>query len=177
MDTTLIVTCSDQRQASRPSPQTVPQPDRTRALVSPPRSLRILCIDDDEQFLEMMKDCLSHYQHQVRVASGGKHGIELFCTAILKSEPFDVVITDLRMPDVDGYQVAQMIKAESPNTPVIVMTGDSASIPGGGSMAAVVDLVVGKPPRMQELNEWLLRMTESCRDRAMRFNSGRPQGF
>jgi len=159
MDNALTGTYSDRRPTSPPGPQAIPLPNTAPAVASPQRSLRILCIDDDEQFLEMMKDCLSHYQHQVRVASGGKYGIELFCTAILKSEPFEVVITDLRMPDMDGYLVAQVIKAESPHTPVIVMTGDGVAGGGGGSMASTVDAVVGKPPHMQELNELLLRMT------------------
>ena len=47
----------------------------------------------------------------------------MFRTAILKSEPYDVVITDMNMPDINGYEVAQMIKIESPDTPVILMTG------------------------------------------------------
>jgi CheY-like chemotaxis protein len=145
-------------ETSRSGPQTIHPASADKAPNTVKRSLRILCIDDDEQFLEMLKDCLSHFEHQVRVASGGKHGVELFCTAILKSEPYDAVITDLRMPDMDGWQVARMIKAESPNTPVIIMTGESASTAGGGSMASVVDVVVGKPPRMQELNGLLLRM-------------------
>ena len=58
----------------------------------PKRSLHILCIDDDEQILEMMKACLAHYGHRVKVASGGKRGLELFCTAMLKSIGYGVKI-------------------------------------------------------------------------------------
>jgi CheY-like chemotaxis protein len=57
------------------------------------------------------------------VASGGEHGMELFRTAMLKNQPYEVVITDLGMPKMDGHQVAQTIKAEFPHTPVIMMTG------------------------------------------------------
>jgi DNA-binding NtrC family response regulator len=158
VNTSPPVTDLDPAAASRACPQPLPQGGGSQAPTPLKRSLRVLCIDDDEQFLEMMKDCLSYYEHQIRVASGGKHGIELFCTAILKSEPYDVVITDLRMPDMDGYQVAQMIKEESPRTPIIIMTGESTSAPGGGKTPAAVDFVVNKPPRMQELNELLLRI-------------------
>jgi DNA-binding response OmpR family regulator len=69
-----------------------------------------------------------------------------------------VVITDLRMPDLDGYQVARMIKDESPHTPVIIMTGEGKSPAGGTGSASAVDVVVGKPPNMRELNELLLRL-------------------
>jgi DNA-binding response OmpR family regulator len=124
----------------------------------PKRSLRILCIDDDEQILESMIDSLTYFGHRVRVASGGKYGIELFCTAILKSEPFDVVITDLGMPDVTGCEVARAIKAESPKTPVIMLTGQAAISSEGGAKITAVDIVVCKPPRIKELNDLLLRL-------------------
>jgi len=124
----------------------------------PPRSLRVLCIDDDELVLESMKDFLAHFGHQVGVASGGKRGIEVFCTAILKSEPYDVVITDMNMPDVSGYAVAQAIKTESPDTPVILITGAGNTSWDAGSISASVDATVNKPVRMKELNDLLLRM-------------------
>ena len=57
------------------------------------------------------------------VASGGKEGIEMFRAATLKNQPFEVVVTDMGMPDIDGRQVARTIKAESPNMPVIMLTG------------------------------------------------------
>jgi len=122
--------------------------------------LQVLCIDDDEQILESMKDCLAHFEHRVKVASGGKCGIEMFCTAILKSEPFDVVITDLSMPDPNGYEVARQIKAESPDTPLVLMTGAGTTVMEAKMMSAPVDAVVNKPPRMRELNDLLLGLTQ-----------------
>jgi DNA-binding response OmpR family regulator len=149
----------DPPEGSRPGPQSPHPAEGNKASGSPQRSLHILCIDDDESILEMMRDCLSHYGHRVRIASGGKHGIELFCTAMLKSEPCDVVITDLGMPDTDGFQVARTIKAESPGTPIIMMTGESRTMKPGGAADSDVDIVVGKPPRIEELNALLLRIT------------------
>jgi CheY-like chemotaxis protein len=127
--------------------------------LKPKRSVHILCIDDDEQFLEIMKDCLTHFEHRVTIASGGKRGLELFSTAMMKSQPYEVVITDLGMPDMDGQGVARAIKAESPDTPVILMTGRGAITKQGGEKAPVVDVVVDKPPHIQELNDLILRIT------------------
>ena len=110
-----------------------------------------------------MKDCLAHFGHQVRVASGGKHGLELFCAALLNSEPYDVVVTDLGMPDVNGYQVARAIKAESPNTPVVMLTGEGVTTRDGGALAAAVDVLVNKPPHIQQLNNLLLGITKGKR--------------
>jgi CheY-like chemotaxis protein len=63
------------------------------------------------------------------------------------------------MPDVDGHQVARAIKAESPQTPVIMMTGWGTMMKEDGEKAPEVDALVGKPPRVQELNALLLRLT------------------
>jgi signal transduction histidine kinase len=123
------------------------------------RSLRILCIDDDVQVRQLLNDCLTHFNHQVMVASGGKQGMELFRAAMLKNQPYEVVITDLGMPDIDGHHVARTIKAESPNTPVIMMTGWGETMREEGETAPEVDAVIGKPPHMQELNDLLLRIT------------------
>lgn len=129
--------------------------------VKPKRSLHILCIDDDAQVRQLLDDCLTHFNHRVMVASGGEHGMELFRTAMLKNQPYEVVITDLGMPKMDGHQVARTIKAESPNTPIIMMTGWGTIMREEGETASEVDAVIGKPPRMQELNDLLLRVTAS----------------
>ncbi len=124
------------------------------------RSLNILCIDDDEKVRLLLSDCLGHFNHRVMVASGGKEGVQLFRTGALKKEPYDVVITDLGMPDIDGHHVARTIKTESPNTPVIMITGWGTIMQEDGENAPEVDAVVGKPPNMQELNDLLLRVTK-----------------
>jgi CheY-like chemotaxis protein len=150
-------------EASRHGPQTINQAGGDKAPTVPKRSLHILCIDDDEQILEMMKYCLMHYEHRVRAASGGKYGIELFRTAMMKSEPYEVVITDLSMPDIDGYHVARTIKAESPNTPIIMMTGRETIAKESRAMASIVDAMVDKPPHIEALNNLLLRLVKPAR--------------
>ena len=121
------------------------------------RSVRILCIDDDARVRELMTQCLTFLQHQVEVASGGKRGLEMFRIATQENDPYEVVITDLGMPDIDGQRVARAIKAASPQTPVILMTGWGTFLEDENE-AMSVDAVVGKPPRMQELDDLVLRM-------------------
>jgi len=144
----------DLRNGSQPYPpaRTIPVP--------PTRSLRVLCIDDDEPIVQSMKDLLEHFGHRVGAATSGKCGIEMFCTAIQKGEPYDVVITDMNMPEVSGYAVAQTIKTESAHTPVILMTGACNTVRDSGSLSSSVDVVVHKPPHLQELNALLLRMAK-----------------
>ena len=123
------------------------------------RSLRILCIDDESQMQELLKHCLTTLDHRVTTASGGKQGVEMFREAILKKKPYEMVITDLGMPDIDGHQVARTIKAESPGTPIVMMTGWGTMMKEDGEAAPEVDAVVGKPPRIQELNNLILQLT------------------
>jgi DNA-binding NtrC family response regulator len=147
-----------QRHAGGVEIDQVPGPG-PRPQIKQKRSLHILCIDDDEQICEFMAQCLTHFNHRVKVASGGRRGLEMFRTATLENQPYEVVITDLGMPDINGQLVVRTIKAESPNTPVILMTGWGTFIEDGSEITPLpVDAVVDKPPCMQDLNDLVLRM-------------------
>ena len=123
------------------------------------RSLRILCIDDESQIQELLKNCLTTLEHEVATASSGKQGVEMFRAAMRKKQPYETVITDLGMPDIDGQQVARTIKAESPGTPVIMMTGWGSIMKDDGELVSGADAVVSKPPRIGELNNLILQLT------------------
>jgi CheY-like chemotaxis protein len=124
----------------------------------PDRSLHILCIDDEEANCQLLTDSLTCFNHRVVTAFSGDQGIELFRAARLKNEPFEAVITDLGMPNMDGHELARAIKAESPRTPIIMMTGWGTMMKEDGETVPEVDALVGKPPQIQELNELLLRV-------------------
>ena len=151
---------SELREVSRPGLQTINQAGGDMTQTKPNRSLHVLFIDDDPQVRELMEVCLTQFKHRVMIASGGRQGIELFRTAMLEKQPYEVVITDLGMPEVDGRQVARTIKAESPLTPIIMLTGWGAMMKEDGEPVPGVDIVVSKPPRMHELNDLLLRMAK-----------------
>ena len=138
--------------------KTPPAAPATTAEAKSERSLHILCIDDDDMIRQLLNDCLTQFNHRVVTASSGKQGIELFRTARQRNEPFEIVITDLGMPKMDGHQLARSIKAESPQTPIIMMTGWGAMMKEDGEAAPEVDAVIGKPPQLQELDDLLLRL-------------------
>jgi CheY-like chemotaxis protein len=124
------------------------------------RPLRILCIDDEPELRQLLHDVLEMEHHQVTVATGGQEGLDLFLTNLHAGHPYEVVITDLGMPDIDGHDVTRAIKAESPQTPVIMLTGWGTMIKADGRIASGVDAVLGKPPRRQELSDLLMQVTE-----------------
>jgi signal transduction histidine kinase/ActR/RegA family two-component response regulator len=117
----------------------------------PLSALRILCIDDEPLLREMLKQILEAGGHTVEVADGGESGLELFREAVRREEQFNVVITDLGMPHLDGRQLSNIIKRESPETPVIMLTGWGTMMKEDGDVPAQVDGVLSKPPKISEL--------------------------
>jgi CheY-like chemotaxis protein/two-component sensor histidine kinase len=132
---------------------TVIDPEKTE-------SLRVLCIDDEPNVRELVVDCLGGF-HQIETAPTGKLGLEMFRSGLRTRQPYDVVITDLGMPEVDGHQVAREIKADSPKTPIIMLTGWGTMMKQDGETTGHADAIVGKPPSMKELNELILRLSAS----------------
>jgi CheY-like chemotaxis protein len=124
------------------------------------QSLRILCIDDEPKVRQLLSDCLGGL-HQVTIADSGRKGVELFLDARLRNEAFEVVITDLGMPELDGHDVARAIKSESPKTPVIMMTGWANMLKEAGERTTQVDAVLAKPPSIEALQNLLTRFSTS----------------
>jgi CheY-like chemotaxis protein len=120
-----------------------------RGLVPSPR--RILIIDDDPVLLRSLHDALALDGHSVVTANGGEEGIERFRAALPGKQTFDVVFTDLGMPYVDGRQVAATVKALSPHTPVVMLTGWGQHMHEDGESPPNVDRLLGKPPRLRDL--------------------------
>jgi signal transduction histidine kinase/ActR/RegA family two-component response regulator len=121
--------------------------------------LRVLCIDDEPLLRELLKEILEFYHHTVETADGGEKGLQAFQKAQSAGEPFDVVITDLGMPVIDGRQVAEKVKSESPGTPVIMLTGWGTMLEEKGESIPRVDAVLSKPPRVGELVNVLTKVT------------------
>lgn len=122
------------------------------------RPLRILCIDDEPLIRELLSDSLVLFKHQVVTVDGGQRGIDTFRQAASDGNPFEVVITDLGMPEMDGRQVANLIKTESPTTPVIMLTGWGTMMKEEGDVPTQIDGVLSKPPRVKELGDMLARV-------------------
>ena len=115
------------------------------------RPLRILCVDDEPKLRDLLADCLGTYGHRVTVAGGGQQGLAMFRATMEGPEHYEVVITDLGMPDFDGHQVARGVKALRPLTPVIMMTGWGNLMNDETKKTPSIDAVLGKPPKLEDL--------------------------
>jgi DNA-binding NtrC family response regulator len=78
---------------------------------------RILVVDDKENMLKLFAKLLGD-EYELTTASDGSHAM-----ALVGREVFDVVVTDIRMPGADGHEVLGAVKARSPDTEVVMMTG------------------------------------------------------
>ncbi|MDB5050209.1 MAG: Histidine kinase [Fibrobacteres bacterium] len=121
-----------------------------------PVHVRVLVVDDDPLVAKVLRDTMKTDGHDVSTANGGQAGIDAFLAAQKAGAPFDVVMTDLGMPYVDGRKVAAAVKKASPATPVILLTGWGQSLLADGDMPAHVDRLLSKPPKIAELREALM---------------------
>jgi len=76
----------------------------------------ILVVEDDEEIQELIKQFLMTQQYSVQVASDGLEGMKQF-----NKQSFDLILLDVMMPNLDGFEVAKMIRNES-NVPIIMLT-------------------------------------------------------
>jgi CheY-like chemotaxis protein len=128
---------------------------------TPARSLRILVVDDDPSLTESLRCTLEEDGHHVVVADGGQAGIDAFDSARQALVPFDIVITDLGLPYVDGRQVAARVRAAAPDTPIIMLTGWGQHPSADKETTPQVDRLMSKPPRLQELRKALAELTSN----------------
>ena len=130
-------------------------PVRYPSRSAPGARMRLLVVDDDPLLTISLRNILESDGHTITSADGGQAGIDAFLAAEERGEPFAAVITDLGMPRVDGRKVAAAVKAASPSTSVILLTGWGQRLIAEGDIPPHVNYVLGKPPRLHELRETL----------------------
>ena len=112
-------------------------------------SKRILCIEDEPEMIDLIRLILGRRGFDVIGAAGGKEGLDK-----IRQEPPDLVLLDLMMPDMDGWEVYQQMKADdkTKGIPVIVVTAKAQSIDKVlGLHIAKVDDYISKPFSPQDL--------------------------
>jgi len=110
---------------------------------------RILCIEDELEMIDLIRLILGRRGFDVKGATGGMEGLRM-----VRQEIPDLVLLDLMMPDLDGWEVYQQMKADEKtrNIPVIVVTAKAQNIDRVlGMHIAKVDDYITKPFSPQEL--------------------------
>jgi DNA-binding response OmpR family regulator len=124
-------------------------PERDRRKMNNTTVKHIVCIEDEPEMIDLIQLILNRRGFEVLGAPGGKEGLEM----VRKTLP-DLVLLDLMMPDMDGWEVYQQMKADDStrNIPVIVVTAKAQNIDKVlGLHIAKVDDYIAKPFGPQEL--------------------------
>ena len=104
------------------------------------RFSRLLLVDDDPVILNLLRDMLRLKGYKVVAVSDSEQALEL-----IDRGEFDLVLTELAMPVLSGWEIARRTKAKNKNTPVVMMTGRWAQYEGEDLSGKGVDLVLAKP--------------------------------
>lgn len=123
------------------------------------KRLRILIADDETSARELLRRMLEREGHSVVTVGSGREAIAAFQQALREGKAFDLVITDLGMPQGDGRQVVQMVKSLASTTFVAVFSGWDAR--QGEEWSRWVDYFLPKPLTRYELQELLRKATTS----------------
>lgn len=136
------------------------------AIASP----RVLFVDDERPLREVVSRLLSRRGMDVTTAGDAVSAVE-----ILRDRPFDLVLTDFQMPDMDGFELLSHVREHYPDTPAIMMTGQSSVQHAVQAMANGAVDYLPKPFAVDALAE---RVTEQIRQRqesaGRASSSGRP---
>jgi signal transduction histidine kinase len=125
-----------------PSPEirTAPVAPAPAPTERPAPAARVLVIDDEMGVREVLAETLRHEGYRVTSCANGHQGVASF-----DAEPFDLVVTDLGMPGVSGWEVAEHVKRRNPRIPVVLVTGWGDRFTPEEVRERGVDFLVAKP--------------------------------
>ena len=136
--------------------QIIPPSEGTGARARPPeQAARVLLVDNDPRLVAVLSEMLRSEGHAVTTATNGEEALGLFDPAL-----HNVVITDLGMPKMNGWEVAERVKTRSPATAVFILTGWGETVAAHES-SQFVDRVIAKPVSAESLLEQLADLQRS----------------
>ena len=115
----------------------------------------ILVVDDEEMILEMLDQILSAAGYQVHTALGGHKALELYA-----EHPVNLILTDIKMPGIDGYHLLKEVKAKNPDARVVLMSGYSNDFSIHEAIELGADEFVVKPFRRNDILQVLASAAE-----------------
>jgi DNA-binding response OmpR family regulator len=110
-------------------------------------SIRILIVDNDEKILSILQEYLELSHYQVRTVVTGLEALKL-----LRAEHYDMLLTDIVMPDISGLGLIEIARKEFPELPIIAMTGYGKQVRNLTS-EHTPDYYLEKPFNLEELSK------------------------
>ncbi len=118
---------------------------------------KILIVDDEQSMCEMLTIMLSRQGYEPKSTSSGEHALKML------DEGFDLVITDLKMPDIDGIQLLEKIRKKQRDIPVIVMTAYTSLTTAVGALRHGAFDYIAKPFQKDLMSASVERALENSR--------------
>ena len=106
---------------------------------------KILIVEDEESVRQALTKIFENYGHKVFAARDGQEGLKVYG----QQGDFDIVFTDLSLPGISGWEVAESIKGRDPRMPVVILSG--WDIPEGEKRAEKVERVLNKPVKIKDM--------------------------
>ena len=126
--------------------------DRTQPSYKPGKSLRILVVEDHGETLQTLSRLLTHFGHEISMADGAQSALE-----IVESKEFDVVLSDIGLPDGSGYDIIAQAKRKQP-VKGVALTGFDSEEDFRRSKEAGFDFHLTKPIDFHELRTVLAQV-------------------
>lgn len=122
------------------------RPEKVIPIQGRQKKARILVIDDEADVRELLRDILSDAGHEVDIACNGSEGIEMF-----KKQSYDLVLTDLGMPVMSGWEVAEKVKRINKNVPIALVTGWNVVLDDAAMNSSGINLIIQKPFQVDQV--------------------------
>ena len=123
---------------------------------NPTPTATILIVDDDEAYAETTAEALEKVGHHCIVATGGQEGLN----KLAESEGIDLVLTDLVMGEIDGFDILRQVKDKSPDVEVMVLTGHGTVKSAVDAMEQGAYTYLTKPVSIEELRAKVTKAIE-----------------
>ncbi|MGB7572949.1 MAG: hybrid sensor histidine kinase/response regulator [Thermodesulfobacteriota bacterium] len=114
---------------------------------------RILVVDDEETVREMVSKVINLIGHEVVTTGNGREALE-----ILRSQTFSILITDVKMPEMDGFELTKVVRDQFPGTPIICMTAHGTSYNYTDVVGVGATDYISKPFTIDEMKAKLNRV-------------------
>ena len=115
------------------------------------RESNVLIVDDDSTLLKFFKIHLNKFFSRVTVVESGKEALEA-----MKIKDMDLVLTDVRMPKIDGLELMTKIRKHHPDIPILLISGEPMT-DDQHAVAGIADGFLAKPFSVDELNDYICR--------------------
>jgi len=127
----------------------------------------ILLVDDDKNILLFLKEVLAKLGHDLTLANSGAEALE-----VMESNTYDLIVSDLQMPKVDGLQILKASKKKNPNTEVLILTGYGSIKSAVRAMKTGAFEYLSKPVDIEELR---LKVGQALQHKEMRIKIEKQQ--